>query len=46
MSLRTREIMPKVNIIDPGLLQYAGHHADIDLRLAREFARRNFDVKT
>jgi hypothetical protein len=37
--------MPKVNIIDPGLQQYAGHHADIDLRLAREFMRRNFDVK-
>jgi len=34
----------KINIYDPGLLDYAGHHADINFRIARELKRRGVGV--
>lgn len=34
----------KINIIDAGMSSLNGHHADINLRLAREFASRGHDV--
>lgn len=34
----------KINIIDPGLAHWAGHHADINLRVANELKNRGYDV--
>lgn len=35
----------KIHIIDPGLLGKAGHHYDINLRVATELMRRRHDVR-
>jgi len=35
----------KVTMIDPGLVNYAGHHADINFAVAREFLSRGCEVE-